>query len=336
MKYKTAVIVTAAIAATGLVGVGIGASLRGGSDAGAAERVARAPHGPDLSRELAASRERERILAEQLDAAHAASTEPSATDDRPGKESGGLPARDPKLQRAAETLKVGAKALQAALEAEDAVRGQYQNEKLDEEALDALKGLQDHGEEGFLAVLALLRGGRQGVWFDRLLREAWSPGYEAHLIAAAGDPAFPLFSRHSILRAMGGADTPETRRFLLDLVAKCEDVGLFYNAAGALGDLREPAAARHVEDKLLRPGWDGVRPHLLVALGKMGDLEAERILLDYLAHPKSENHFYAISSLMDLDPDAGAREAARFLGSRAAEGANAVELIYLKLWAGLD
>ena len=335
MKYKTAVIVTAAVAATGIVGVGIGAALPGKSDAEPAQRVARAQHGPDLHRELETSRERERELLAQLEAARAASKEQPAAEAHVAEEGRVRRTLDPKLQRAAQALKVPAPALQAALEAEEAVRNQHQQDKLDEEALEAIEKLNGHGEQGLLALLALLRGGRQGAWFERLLREAWSPGYEAHLITAAGDPAFPRSARYTVLRAMGAADTPETRRYLLDLVAESEDAGLFYSAAGALGELREPAGAPHFEDKLLRPGWDGVRPYLLGALGKMGGPRAERILLDFLAHPRAGDHFYAIAALVQIDPEAGSREAARYLGSRPREEVSEVLLPYLEAWAGI-
>ena len=105
-----------------------------------------------------------------------------------------------------------------------------------------------------MAILVLLRSGLSGVWFDRLLRESWSPGWERHLMAAAQDPAVPRFPRWSLLSSLGVADTPEVRRFLLDFVERSQDAGLFMNAANALGTLREPAGARHIEDKLMRPG----------------------------------------------------------------------------------
>ena len=105
---------------------------------------------------------------------------------------------------------------------------------------------------------------------------------------------------------------------------------------GALGELKEPAAAPFFEDKLLRPGWDGVRPHLLLALGRMGGDRAERILLDYLAHPKAGDHFYAITALRDIDPEAGAREAARYLSSRPRNEISEVVLPYLERWAGVE
>ena len=336
MKYKTAAIVTAAVAATGIVGVGIGTALPGRSDTEPALRVARAPQDADLQRELESALERERVLVEQLAAARAASAERPVAEQQAAKQRGRRRSRDPKLLRAAQALKVPAPALAAALEAEEAVRNQHQQAKLDETALEALRELNSHGEQGLLAVMALLRGGRQGAWFERLLREAWSPGYEAHLITAAGDPAFPRSARYTILRAMGAADTPETRRFLLDLVAESEDAGLFYSAAGALGELREPAAAPHFEDKLLRPSWRGVRPHLLGALGRMGGPRAARILLDYLAHPKAGDHFYAIAALRQIDVEAGSREAARYLGSRPPEDVSKVFLPYLEQWAGVE
>lgn len=341
MKYKTATIVAGAILAAGAAGVGVGALSTGRRG----EPPARAAHAPDrqtaeLSRELEASRARERDLLAQLDAAQAAPDRPEAAGSS-GAAHRRAPAQRPErsalrypeaLRRAADAMEARAPALQAALDAEEAVRTQYRD-VLDEEAREALKELGGHGEEGYLAVLALLRGGREGAWFERLLKETWSPGYEIHLIAAAADPQMPIYGRYTALDAMGGADTPETRRFLLELVRESEDVGLFYNAAGALGELHESAAARDVADKLLRPGWEGVQAHLLTALGGMGGPEAERVLLEYLANPEAGEHFYAVAALMRINPEAGSREAARYLASRSPEQVGEVALPYFRMWA---
>jgi RNA polymerase sigma-70 factor (ECF subfamily) len=318
MKLKTATIVAGVAIAAGAAGMGVSASRYAMSSTARApappeRRATPEPRVEELLLEIEAGRGREAALRRELDAVRAAATERAA----PGRagtaastEAAALPAS---VRDAATALSVGEAAVRAAEKAEDLLRVQYARPNLDDDAREALKELESHGEEGFRAILALLRSGRDGIWFERLLRETWRPGFEVHLMAFSRDPAVHTFGRWPALKALGAADTAGVRRFLLDLVATETDPGLFMSAADALGDLKEAAGATDVGEKLRRPGWEGVRPHLLGALGGMGGAEAKRILLEYIAEPDADDLFYAVAALQRIDPDAAALESARIL-----------------------
>ncbi len=353
MQLKTAAIVTSAIVAAGAVGLGVGTSGRGGDAKRAPYRPEQSPDQGRISQlleELDASRERERAL-EQLVKAR---REPIASRSA-GRPEEAEPARKkgsddsspeeipPGLWKAAQGLEVGEFALRAALRAEEGLKSLYhkvseeKRSELERAAHQSLRELAALGEKGFLGIVALLRSGHQGIWFDRMIRETWAPGWgwEHHLIAVAEDPSVQEYPRWTALSGLGMADTHEVRRFLLDYVERSRDSGLFMSAAKALGTLGEQEGARHVEDKLFRTGWDeAVRPHLLVALGQMGGSEAERILVEYLRNPKAGHLTEAVSALMHVNQAGGVQEAANILDGPRGAQLNKTERDWLEKFAG--
>jgi hypothetical protein len=351
MTPNSAILTAGVGLACGVVGLGLGASWRAAGETEPGPRAPRAEDGVKATRlmlELDAARARAAALQRQLDAKQPpeppsevapeqAEREPDAAD-RPDeipvpeailKAATATGVTRPTLQAAMRAAKILDQLIHAAsMETED--RG-----RLELEAHKLLTELKAQGEEGYLAVLALLRGGEYGLYYQRMLKETWAPGRERHLLDLVGDADVTTLSRSSALEGLGAVDTPEVRRFLLDYLERAEDPGLFHGAANALGTLGEPEGARHVRDKLHRRGWEGLRPHLFVALGNMGGDEAKQVILEYLDDPRSNSAmFYAVSALMRIDPAAAAEEAGKILDGPRAKTLSKVGREYMELWAG--
>jgi RNA polymerase sigma-70 factor (ECF subfamily) len=351
MKAKTAALVAMIAVAAGAAGLGAGTLLR--RDA-APVRAAAPRDGAEvlgLRAELDVERERARLLEERLavevgPAAPAKERGAGGSEQQP--ETPGAGSRESaageakpfpaKAVAAAEELRVGENALRIAAATCNAAAGFHGKQpKLGEVQAEydrTLAELRAYGEEGYLAVIALLKA-ENGIHFDRVLHDAYVPGYERHLLAAAADATFPEWSRWSLLRGLGAADTPEVRTFLNDFVAKTEKAGLFFCAAGALGELRDPTSARVVEERLFRDGYGGVEGHLLAALGGMGGPEAVRILETYLDDRRAKQLATAVMFLSKLDTARAAAAARRLLADPRAETLPAHEREILKQAAGV-
>jgi hypothetical protein len=233
------------------------------------------------------------------------------------------PTRD--IEAIAQELGVGKPALDAARKAERTIRkriGGKPPPDIDQELDGALQELAAYGEEGYRAVIVLLRSGRVVIGLSRLLRTVRAPGFERHLVAVVRDSSVPKHSRRSALGALSSVDTPEVRQLLLDIVERSTDPCLFCSAASALGSLHEWRGARFVEDKLLRKGWHGVRTYLLSALGRMGGPDAESILIRYLRDPRANALRTAVFALKRINVVAAQQEAARILDSPRAKSLN--------------
>jgi RNA polymerase sigma-70 factor (ECF subfamily) len=225
------------------------------------------------------------------------------------------------IEATAQELSVGRPALDAARKAERTIRKRISGKpppSIEQELDGALREFAAYGEEGYRAVIALLRSGRVVIGLSRLLRRVWGPGFERHLLAAARDSSVPKHSRRAALGALGSVDTPEVRQFLLDIAERSTDPGLFCSAASALGSLHEWRGARFVEDKLLHTGWYGVRPYLLAALGHMGGSDAESVLLRYIRNPRADLLHRAVLALNRINVVLAQEEAARILASPSA------------------
>jgi RNA polymerase sigma-70 factor (ECF subfamily) len=339
MKAKTLTLIATIAIAAGAAGLGAGALLK--RDPVPARTATRRDDAEvrSLRAELDLERERARLLEERVAAEGA----------KEGGPGGGEPAapraahaeRKPPAARiaaAAEELRVGEDALRAASVTCKAAAGLHAGQR-DQAEVQAeydrsLAELRAYGEEGYLAVLALLKGGENGIWFDRVLHDAYVPGFERHLLAAAGDAAVPAWSRWSLLRGLGAADTPEVRGFLNDLVARTDDAGLFFCAAGALGELRDPTSIRVVEERLFREGYGGVVGHLLSSIAEMGGPEAARILETYAGDRRAERPATAILLLSRLDVLRARAAASRLLADPRAEALRKDEIDALKQVAG--
>jgi hypothetical protein len=233
------------------------------------------------------------------------------------------PTRD--IEAIAQELGVGKPALDAARKAERTIRKRISGKPppdIDQELDGALRVLAAYGEEGYRAVIVLLRSGRVVIGLSRLLRTVRAPGFERHLVAVVRDSSVPKHSRRSALGALSSVDTPEVRQLLLDIVERSSDPCLFCSAASALGSLHEWRGARFVEDKLLRKGWHGVRTYLLSALGRMGGPDAESILIRYFRDPRADALRTAVFALKRISVVAAQQEAARILDSPRARSLN--------------
>ncbi|MHC4133950.1 MAG: HEAT repeat domain-containing protein [Planctomycetota bacterium] len=349
MNPKSAILMACVGLACGAVGLGLGASWRAANQADPGPRAPRSEDGlraAQLMLELDAARARASSLQRQIDAMPPAEPSsdaaPEQAERKPaaGDEPDELPVPEAILEAATATgvtpptLRTAMKARKILNQLVHASLGTEDRGRLELEAHKVLTELKAQGEEGYLAVLALLRGGEYGIYYTRMLKETWAPGWERHLLGLVGDAEVTPLSRSSALAGLGVVDTPEVRRFLLDYLERAEDPGLFHGAANALGTLGETEGARHVRDKLHRRGWEGRRPHLLVALGSMGGDEAKRVILEYLDDPRSTDMFYAVSALLRIDPAAAAEEAAKVLDGPRAKTLSKVGREWMERWAG--
>jgi hypothetical protein len=181
----------------------------------------------------------------------------------------------------------------------------------------AAERLKAAGEDGFRAVVALIRAGYRATWNRPLLEATYSPGLEQLLIDLVEDPSAGR-SRWSGLRYLSIADTPRVREFLVAQAGRQSEPAALWNVAEALGDLHEPRGAAPLEGRFYEPEFVGVRPLILQAIGQMGGDDAKRILIAHLRHPHGDALHYAIAALGRIDPDAAREEARRLLdGPRA-------------------
>ncbi len=173
----------------------------------------------------------------------------------------------------------------------------------------AMKELAKHGAVGCRAVLALLRGGANGTWFDNMIAATWSPELESEYVALLDDPATPEYALWSALSATGRLESDRLRKYVLARVSSETDPGLFMSAAQALGRMGETGGAWTCENKLFRRSWGGVRTEILHSLGQMGGAKAKQILIDYLRDPRATEPAAALRSLSRIDPVAARAEA---------------------------
>ncbi len=354
MKVKGAIVIASVGLASGAVGLGLGGSWDTVDRARPGERARRTDDGlrvAELMLELDAARERaasfqrqleERQASERGRATEAVTREAGAEAKSGDAEQSSRNESDEDLpipeaiRLAAKSTGVTTPAIRAAMKARQTLAelvGAHSGQ-LELEAHKALAELKSYGEEGYLAVLALLRGGEYGIYFERMLKETWALGWEQHLLALVDDAEVTTFSRSSALVGLGHADTPLVRRFLLDHLERTDDAGLFRGAAGALGTLGEAEGARFIADKLHRQGWNGIRAHLFVALGGMGGDEARRIIVEYLDdEDATADLFYAVSALVRIDPDAAAVRAARILDGPRGARLSKIGRKYMEIWA---
>ncbi|MFO1076293.1 MAG: hypothetical protein U1E73_01040 [Planctomycetota bacterium] len=168
---------------------------------------------------------------------------------------------------------------------------------------DAMAKLAAAKSEGFRAVCVLLECGHTHFRTVDLLRATWQPGDERHLIALASGPELPNYASWSVWRGLACADTPAVRKLLRDRFAAEEDAGIYMSVAGALAALGVHEVSQAIGDRVLefRPGWVGVEPHLIDALGHLGDDKAIAALREIAGDPKCRNAAAAKAWLGRLD-----------------------------------
>lgn len=225
------------------------------------------------------------------------------------------------LDAAARSLSVSAEALAAALDAEAKLaRGNRmqvaEHRREAEQALSKLRAFP-HGD-GFRAVVALIRAGRAGQWFEELAGATWIPdlGLEDLLVATADDPHAQASRVRTAIVALGAIDAPRSRDYLITTLPRLEDPMAIVYAARALGKWGERRAAAAVVARLHQENLQAACPHLLAALGGIGGPEAAASLLDFVRHGPRDHLGYALSALAKADRALARTEAA----SRIAEG----------------
>lgn len=229
------------------------------------------------------------------------------------------------LEAAARFLSVSAEAIAAAADAEAKLaRGNRmlvpQHRREAEEALDRLRAFRDGGE-AYRAVVALIRARRSGPWFEELAAATWVPdlGLEDLLIAAGkgARPKGPTIQ--AVVLALGAADTPRSRDYLIQVLTETPDGMAAVYAARALGRWGERRAVPAVAAWLRKPEAELARWQLLGSLGGMGGPEAIAVLQDYVRNGSPEEMGYALSALVKADRPLARAEVAWALRVRAAD-----------------
>lgn len=181
--------------------------------------------------------------------------------------------------------------------------------------------LERHGADGFRALVALLRGGLNGTVFETLFERTWAPsmaGQERALIETADSDVHP-WSRWGALRALGVADTPLARDYIVARLQSETDAGLFMCAAEAAGRMREARAVPDLSRGLRDKRWSTpLRGAIFLAAVEASGDGGRDLLLDYVREPNSDLLGTALHYLQRIDAKA-AREAAAALlaGARA-------------------
>lgn len=268
-----------------------------------------------LRAELEESRQRIRTLQSRLAVPRATEevASPTVTEAR----AQGAPS-DARARAAARDLEAPTEALDAALRAERLLRNN------EEGAVEAVKNLKTYGEAGFRAVVALLRGGRNGPHFRILFEATHYPGCDALLLETMRGGELEPDSDIAAILGLGVGDSPETRAYVLERIAVETDPQAFFQLARILSGLKEPGGARSLEDKILprtdadMERWGPYRLAILQQLGGMGGDEARRILIRYLKDEgtrRFDQIANGLAQLVQIDPDASA-ECARWLYAR--------------------
>jgi RNA polymerase sigma-70 factor, ECF subfamily len=233
--------------------------------------------------------------------------------------------------RAATDLGVSEGALRAAMAAYAKVLSQEREDAVK----PALATLHGFGEDGFRAVVAMLRGGIASTATERLVEASWSPGGERLLmeLAESRPSGDAQYVPHVALWCLGSADTPAVREWLLARAASETDPSRCMNVTHALGRLKEARGIALCQDKLAKrddldwnAAWNEViRAYILGDVARMarGDPDAgKRAFVTYLRDEGADRIDWAIRSLRDLDPAAAKGEAAALLAGPRAKSFN--------------
>ena len=176
------------------------------------------------------------------------------------------------------TAAVGEPALQAALRATAAELGTPGLV-----AADCRDALAKTGSEGFRALCILIDLGHHHYRTPDLLALCWAKGDEQRLLELAARDDLPNLASWSVLEGLAVADTKDVRDYLLSRLHSEKDAGLFMAAAKGLARLRDERAVPLIGERLLarREGWQGVAPHLVTALERIGGEAAQTVLAEF-------------------------------------------------------
>ena len=232
-----------------------------------------------------------------------------------------------RIAEAAKSLDVSDDALRAAIAAYTMLRdkpdtGATTAEEARVRRAESLAPLAAHGEQGFLALIALLRGGIEGTYFKELVPVTGWRGRLSLLIDVAENRDGPKWADWTALQALGTTDAPEARDYLVARLRRERDPGLTMCAAESLGCLKEPRGVLAAREFLRSPGamsgknWNEVTAGG-VLFGVMGmDKETGGQLLDECARDAGYSYpALAIEALGEGGRAALARAAAEALAA---------------------
>src|SRR5690606_12580321 len=125
---------------------------------------------------------------------------------------------------------------------------------------------------------------------------------------AARDP-LPNFGTWAVLESLGVADTLEVRTYLAERLATEQDAGLYMSTAAGLAHLGLRDSIGPIAERVLeqREGWQGVEPHLLVAIAELGGRTAVDTLDRVAWRRDVRSSAAALEMLERIAPDAAAR-----------------------------
>ena len=282
-----------------------------------------------------------------LGAQEQATPEPGPPLSPPSNEGSGAPATDLAAARdgrlvpeavvkVAKELGVPDEALKAAWEAfQSGARGEGGSGPVGRVGPEALEALRARGEDGFRAIVAILRGGVSASWIRDLVSVAWSPGQERVLIQLAEDPKVGVNPRGAALDSLSKADSQSTRDYLVERLSRETNAVLFWTAAGALAALHEPRGLEPVAAKIGRKEWvEPIRRDFFPYLVDMDPQAARRVLEGYLHDPASDLVVHAVQALARIDADLARTEAIGLLDGARGSSFDALALRTLRGLAG--
>jgi RNA polymerase sigma-70 factor, ECF subfamily len=243
---------------------------------------------------------------------------------------GGVPAA---ASSAAADLSVSRPALEAAYAAYLAVSGK----RPAAEGERPVQHFESFGTEGFRALVALIRGGLEGTYFQELADATWAAGQEKYMIEAAEDEEVSAWGRWTLLQCLGGADSGAARDYLAARLAREDDDGLFMCTAQSLGRLGESRGIDRCAASLRFKKWSvPLRRNIVGAMAGMDGRRARTLFVEHLEDAETDLLEPVVRALVQLDPEEGARQAARLLDDARFAALSAQDQGAIKRLAGRD
>lgn len=252
-----------------------------------------------------------------------------------------------RVAEAAKGLGVSSEALRAAEAAYSYLRNDdaasvTTTEDLLRDLANPLSVLKSQGEQGFLALIALLRGGRQGTYFQRLVPLTDWRSRLALLIDLAEKKDVPQWVDWTALQALGTTDAPEARDYLVARMRRERDPGLTMCTAESLGELKEPRGVQSAREFLRSPGamagkgWSEVTAAgVLNGVMCMDKDAGGRLLAECVRDPEFSYPAVAIEALGSNGREDLARaEATAFLAAHDVSKLSAADAQTVWRWAG--
>jgi len=218
-----------------------------------------------------------------------------------------------RARKSATKLGVTEEQLQVAIRAYRAVKNKSDPERR-QAAEQALRGL---GTPRTGAVAAMLRGIEQGAMGGGAVRKLMVigqvEGQERLYIDLLKDDVTTSYTKSQVLRHLDSTPTQAVRDYLLERLAAEDEVYFASSLIMTLGRMQEPRAVSLIAKCLVREGWEAHQLYGLFALGKIGNREAEAVLIDFLRGPMGRYTTRALSALAKIDPTLARGEAQSIL-----------------------